>query len=309
LWVYEQAGPFRVARDMTSVLEQTSAWPSFNEAYFQSVRDVTGATAMEQARGWQFSWKYCPRHQIFDRNMSDVVDVQSMYRMIQYNGWTYDALSEIGRYVGGCNGCNPLGTPKFAIASRYDLVPVGADAGNITQSRRAGFTQALPFGAIDTKVTSWKMITRGVGVGAGAEGGAAAAVNVANFAIINGPSTSGGQLKPFSWSSLAGRGVPDSYMRHVGQQDESNWPQVPQASSVANAEAKPASWSVQPGTPLPSAGDTTSDGGKIAGAVIGSLVGVVLIVLVIRKVRQNSGASTGVRYSALEAQPGTYQKL
>ncbi|VDN99567.1 unnamed protein product [Rodentolepis nana] len=87
--------------------------PSIEFRYFKFIRNVTGIDALEREYGDVFSYDRTPRAQIFRRDQEKVTDLPSMYRLMRYNDFTRDPLSQ-------CNSTPPY-TAFFAIAARGDL--------------------------------------------------------------------------------------------------------------------------------------------------------------------------------------------
>jgi len=73
----------------------------------------------------QFIHDKCARAKIFARDHNKVVDMQSMRRIMRYNDFEHDPISQ--------------GNPAWAISSRHDLSKSNPGA----------------FGATDCKITSW----------------------------------------------------------------------------------------------------------------------------------------------------------
>ena len=209
-WVVEQLpGPYSVAQDMTWYLNVNKHWPSFNIPYFPSVYKISGVAAMEATVGTFFSWTRYARAEIFARNQSGVTDLASMQRMMRYNNWQSDPLS----IVPACVGCVPATNPQLVIANRADLVPWNVNYGNVTGTALQGYLSFAAFGAIDTKITSWKMMTQN------------ADRADMRASIINGPSTGGVGLPVFDWRTL-NASIQGSARRHRGQPDVFDFPFV-----------------------------------------------------------------------------------
>ncbi|CUG06600.1 lysosomal endosomal membrane protein p68, putative [Bodo saltans] len=174
LWVAEQIPGNVTSADVTFVLRATTYWASFNIPYFPNIYNLSGFAALEEEFGPVNSYTKYARPEIFKRNNTDVVDLESMRRMMRYNNWEFDPLSVIPmrrmmRYnnwefdplsvIPLCPECNPKGSPWLTISSRGDLVdssfilPANKDYGS-------QFEQA-PMGGIDNKIGSYEMISKG----------------------------------------------------------------------------------------------------------------------------------------------------
>jgi hypothetical protein len=112
------------AADVTHVL-RFGYWPSYNIAYFKTIRDVSGWTQLA-AHDPQLNYETAPRANIFRRNHTDVIDLSSMQLMLRYNNWEQDPYS--------------LGNAGNQISSRFDL--------NVKNPSCAG--------GYDSKVTTWQ---------------------------------------------------------------------------------------------------------------------------------------------------------
>eukprot|EP00906_Rhabdomonas_costata_P011186 RCo015823 len=119
--------------DVTSVMvAQGNYWPSYNLPYFEDISQLSGSNRSCSKRGPSYCYKTCPRAEIFRRDHHTVQTMSEMKRMIRYNNWQNDSLSQ--------------GDPSKAISSRYDLRPY-------PKKNRA-------FGAKDAKASSWEMVVQ-----------------------------------------------------------------------------------------------------------------------------------------------------
>jgi hypothetical protein len=75
-------------------------------------------------------YQLCVRAQIFRRDQTGVQSLEDFQHIMQYNDFEQDPISR--------------GNPLYAIASRLDLAPTGAQC----------------FGAVDAKVSSFKLYTQ-----------------------------------------------------------------------------------------------------------------------------------------------------
>eukprot|EP00672_Neobodo_designis_P000330 CAMPEP_0174883008 /NCGR_PEP_ID=MMETSP1114-20130205/85050_1 /TAXON_ID=312471 /ORGANISM="Neobodo designis, Strain CCAP 1951/1" /LENGTH=649 /DNA_ID=CAMNT_0016118409 /DNA_START=46 /DNA_END=1995 /DNA_ORIENTATION=+ len=172
-YVGEQIPGTIVFEDQTPFLNTNKHWPSFNIPYYRKIQILSGYDALQAPQYFGMeNYETYSRSVIFRRMQGDVTDLASMFYMMRYNNWEQDPASTLhwcktswnpnGTY--NC-GNNTQGSAQ-TIASRYDLnTPQPSPDGDYVG------TQRVPFGAIDTKVTSAMMM----------EGGAFRAV------AINGP--------------------------------------------------------------------------------------------------------------------------
>lgn len=117
-------------KDQTSILVNTSYWPSYNIPFYSFIYDISGYPKAFAEYGDIYSYRMCPRAQIFRRDHHKVVDHNTMKSIMRYNDWQTDPLS-LG------NSCN-------SISSRCDLNPPS----------NAAYLGA--FGAIDAKIADSK---------------------------------------------------------------------------------------------------------------------------------------------------------
>ena len=79
--------------DLSHILGKDGYWASYNNAYFADVRATSGAN--EEC---EYDNSYCydldPRAQLFNKYQSQVVDIKSMERMMGYNRWKFDKISD-----------------------------------------------------------------------------------------------------------------------------------------------------------------------------------------------------------------------
>jgi len=163
LYILEQVPGYIVSADVTDFLNQNGYWPSYNTPYFPFIFDISGYPQMVQSQGNQFSYTECPRALIFKRDQSKVNSLKSMQWIMRENDYKNDPLSG--------------GDPGNAISSRFDLEPFG--------------NNSIPFGGVDSKITSFKMFNKEL-----------------SCIAISGPTDQ--SLPPFSWENW-------SYIPHPGQ--------------------------------------------------------------------------------------------
>jgi len=131
LWIAEQIPGWVVSADLTSSLTANGQgyWPSYNIPYFPFVYNISGYNRFK-SNG--FSYSACPRANIFRRDHTNVVDMDSFQRLMRYNQYQTDPLS----MHDACNG----------ISSRCDLNTPFVE-------KDGGVHPYAPFGALDCKTT------------------------------------------------------------------------------------------------------------------------------------------------------------
>ena len=128
-YVLEQNPGQIVSEDLTETLKKDLYWPSFNCAYFKSIRERAGyeeEIEKDPEMIHVLDHEKAARAQILKRDQEKVVDIESFKKLLRYNDFENDELS--------------LNNPTYALASRYDL-------------RKEG--KKYCFGAVDAKFTSF----------------------------------------------------------------------------------------------------------------------------------------------------------
>jgi len=142
LWVAEQIPGYFVAADQTSTLIEQGYWPSYNVPFYPFIYNISGYPEYFEQFGNDYSYTDCARAQIFRRDQDVVSDMDDMRRIMRYNQYQVDPLSEQDAGKG-------LLLQTTAISARGDLnvpwlqqpyVPYGA------------------FGGIDSKITEASMV-------------------------------------------------------------------------------------------------------------------------------------------------------
>jgi len=131
LWIAEQVPGYVVSGDQTSVLINTGYWASYNIPFYPFIYNISGYPEYFKQYGNEWSYSYCARANIFRRDHDKVHDMPTFKRMMRYNQWQTDPLSE----QDACKG----------ISARCDLNPPWAVDTLNTYSA---------FGGIDSKVTN-----------------------------------------------------------------------------------------------------------------------------------------------------------
>jgi len=131
LWILEQIPGTVEMSDMTSVLNETGYWASYNIPYFPPIYQLSGYPAMFKKYGNEYSYSDCARAKIFRRDQSTVTDLQSMKHIMRFNEYQTDPLS--------------LRDACRSISARCDLNQPWV---NNTMNSYS------PFGGIDCKITN-----------------------------------------------------------------------------------------------------------------------------------------------------------
>jgi hypothetical protein len=174
LWIAEEVPGLVAVKDVTAVMQQQGGfWPSYNVPYQQEIFDLAGYPQLVAKYGSEFTYSNCTRAKMFARDAPKTTSIEDVKRVIRYNDWKNDPLSQ--------------GNPALSISSRYDLVPSSQES----KLRM----HAAAFGAIDGKVTSWKMMQQ------------------YSSEAVCGPTTD--QQPPFVWSTS-----PFNAESHVGLPDK-----------------------------------------------------------------------------------------
>ncbi|KAE9551530.1 hypothetical protein FO519_005260 [Halicephalobus sp. NKZ332] len=112
LYVLEQMPGLVVYKDITGYLEENRYYASYNIPFFKKVSAESGFDKKGSEFYW-FSWSDCPRANIFKRDHSKVVDLETLKQLMRYNDYTHEPFSK-------CN-CTPPYTAEAAISARGDL--------------------------------------------------------------------------------------------------------------------------------------------------------------------------------------------
>jgi hypothetical protein len=132
LWIAEQIPGYVISADVTSELQLNGYFPSYNIPYFEFVYNISGFPEQLAKYGDAYSYKHCPRANIFRRAQAKVKTLDDYKNIMRYNDYKNDPFS-LGD---ACNG----------ISARCDLNPPNK-----------GLTYRA-FGGYDCKVTSnWLM--------------------------------------------------------------------------------------------------------------------------------------------------------
>lgn len=165
LWILEQLPGTVHMADMSLLLEKQGYWSSYNLPYFPYVYNTSGVTADKKKFGSWFDYYQNPRAQIFKRDHSKIVDMETFVKLMRYNDFTNDPLSK-------CN-CTGGYSAENAISARSDLNPVNG-------TYPFGALGHRRHGATDCKATNSRL-----------------AKTLSQF-IVAGPTYD--QVEPFQWS-------------------------------------------------------------------------------------------------------------
>ncbi|KAL0241775.1 hypothetical protein GEMRC1_007010 [Eukaryota sp. GEM-RC1] len=166
-YIIEQLPGSTFTQDVTHILSRQGYWPSYNIPHSKVMYDRAGYPELKKKFGDQFDYDKCPRANIFRRDTATLASYEDFQRLLRQNNWETDAFA--------------LGSPKNAIASRYDLDK---------ENPRA-------FGAIDAKTARFS------------------SPRYLSLDIVSGPTYSNPNMKPFTWSTSGfdgkREGHPDSF--------------------------------------------------------------------------------------------------
>jgi len=146
VWLLDQIPGYIVAEDVTPLLRSQHYIPSYNVPYFPSKFDLSNSTINVDLYGDWFTYDKCPRANIFRRDQSKVVDLESMQRIMRYNDFQHDPLSDCA--------CSPIAASgENAISARSDLNPINGVYAFSALGHRA-------HGGIDAKITSASVVAK-----------------------------------------------------------------------------------------------------------------------------------------------------
>uniref|UniRef100_A0AAR2JFJ5 Phospholipase B-like n=1 Tax=Pygocentrus nattereri TaxID=42514 RepID=A0AAR2JFJ5_PYGNA len=185
--VLEQIPGMIQIADKTQELYMTGYWASYNIPYFEEVFNASGGEDLVKKYGSWFSYSENPRAQIFRRNQTLVTDMESMVRLMRYNNFKNDPLSE-------CEGCDPPHNGENAISARSDLNPANG-------TYPFGALRQRPHGGTDMKVTSYGLFKQ------------------YELLAVSGPTWD--EVPVFEWSTS-----PYRNLLHLGHPDRWDFPTV-----------------------------------------------------------------------------------
>uniref|UniRef100_UPI00398EC610 putative phospholipase B-like 2 n=1 Tax=Pristiophorus japonicus TaxID=55135 RepID=UPI00398EC610 len=111
--------------------------------YFEEIFNASGKPALVKEFGDWFSYTKSPRALIFRRNQTLVTDMDSMIKLMRYNNFKNDPLSE-------CQQCDPKHNGENSISARSDLNPANGTYPFSALGLRS-------HGGTDMKVTSFEL--------------------------------------------------------------------------------------------------------------------------------------------------------
>jgi Phospholipase B len=189
VWIVSQMPGLAPSLDVTHVIRDQGYWASYNLNYLPVLYIASETNILEEQYGSYFSYTKYSRAELFKKYAPYVKNIKDMKTIMRYNRWqTDDQYSK-------CPNCKPSTNPMLSIAARGDLIPKNGTWGNWTWLKGP---QA--FGAVDSKITSYKMLKKDF-----------------SAHIISGP-TYDDQI-PFRWSTSPVRFLPLSQSSHIGQPD------------------------------------------------------------------------------------------
>ncbi|XP_072043162.1 phospholipase B-like 1, partial [Amphiura filiformis] len=112
LWVIEQIPGFVQSGDQTPIL-RAGYWPSYNIPFYEDIYNMSAYPEMKKKRGQQLSYQLASRAEIFRRDQSTVVDMDSYKNILRFNNYKSDPYS----YGDSCNSIccrGDLGDPPSA---------------------------------------------------------------------------------------------------------------------------------------------------------------------------------------------------
>lgn len=93
LWIVEQIPTLVVYEDETNIL-RAGYWPSYNVPFFEEIYNKSGYPDVVAKQGPDVSYQLAPRAKIFRRDQGKVTDMESMKKIMRYNGYATDPYSE-----------------------------------------------------------------------------------------------------------------------------------------------------------------------------------------------------------------------
>jgi len=169
LWVLEQLPGQVWAEDQTHVLREMGYWASYNRAFYPDAFKISGGQEKVDKYGSWFSYSETPRAMIMARDHSQVIDEESMIKLMRYNSFQTDPFAK----VPGCP--NPI--PAGSIANRCDLTLPDSECEWEEFDNMVGHQG---YGALDMKFVTKQLL------------------KTQQFYAVAGP-THGPDMPPFSW--------------------------------------------------------------------------------------------------------------
>ena len=181
LYILEQMPGTVVAKDLSYLLnENENAWVSYNIPYFKEIQDINNYTTYINLYGPFFSHDYCPRANIFRRDLPTVKDLNSAMKVMRYNDYQNDPYAKAN--------CTPLAySAENGISARCDLNPESQKCTIAAEGPRC-------HGATDLKIVNSDL------------------VNSMQMMAISGPTFS--EQPAFDWSKVDGTACADR--KHEG---------------------------------------------------------------------------------------------
>ncbi|KAK7934079.1 hypothetical protein WMY93_004975 [Mugilogobius chulae] len=104
--------------DKTQELKENGYWSSYNIPYYTKIFNASGCNELVDKFGPWFSFDKNPRAQIFRRNQTAVKDIESMVRLMRYNNFKEDPLSN--RQHGGTD----MKLTSYQMYRNYGMIAV-----------------------------------------------------------------------------------------------------------------------------------------------------------------------------------------
>jgi len=135
LWVAEQIPGYFVNHDQTDYVTKHGYWSSYNVPFYPFIYNISLYPQYLAKYGDDYSWSECARAKIFRRDQGGVSDMDDMRRIMRYNEYQTDPLSQhdAGKAI---SARGDLNVPWLS----QPYVPYGA------------------FGGIDSKITEASMV-------------------------------------------------------------------------------------------------------------------------------------------------------
>lgn len=260
--------------DMTEHLRRHTYWAGYNRPYFRSIFDLSGFKLKEKQYGRFFSHRHTNRAKQFDALQWRVDGLDGMYWTMRYNDFTDDDHSKLmWCKPEGNETCVDVQSPAMAIASRFDYAPKTADVGTVPFLQE--MANNAPFGAIDTKMTSYTAVMEDP--------------SHPKMWAINGPTTTIAPFEPFVWSTYLKAHPSRAKMPRAGQADRFDYPVVLfNGTLIMSSAERP----VNGGAGAPT-GESHAAAHDVAIAVCAAGAFVVVVGAVLLRRSQRSAATAG----------------
>jgi hypothetical protein len=286
LWITEAIPGPAPNGDATETLVKEGYIMGDNIAYFAETYELTYELKQCQ-QGSIFCQGNYSRDMIFKRNASGIETLEQFKKMMRYNQWQTDALSDIPN----CPGCNPQRNAQLSISNRADLVPANANFaelwGNPYGINNPAFLSRGAFGGIDSKAISF----------AEQKGQDSVVAHT-----VNGPTTD--DQPAFSWSGYRNSDNKPVTAPRGAKTDAFDFKWYSAAEPVALPRSETAPWAVNE-----DANNSSGlSGGAIAGIAVACVVAVVCAVFAVRAWRQKRLGTGQTGYVQGNAEAGSMRE-